>query len=169
MGVCGARRMSMNRVNKVAELLEALRQGCDTGFVVALHIRFTRPLVMYRTYPQAWCDHYDLNGLVVSDPSVRWGFCTTGAIHWDDPALDDPVGVFAAARSFGVANGVTVSVGPATSRSLAGLSRASGRFGAAEVQHMVRLVETLHLVLDGIEGEDGPELRALRALGGSAA
>ncbi|MBK5924287.1 hypothetical protein CCR90_10985 [Rhodovulum sulfidophilum] len=92
----------MNRVNKVAELLEMLQRTCDTGFVLALHVRFTRPLVLYRTYPQSWCDHYDLNGLVMLDPAVRWSFCNTGVIQWDDPSLDDPGGVVEAARAHGV-------------------------------------------------------------------
>ncbi|MBL3564259.1 autoinducer binding domain-containing protein [Rhodovulum sulfidophilum] len=155
----------MNRVNKVAELLEMLQRTCDTGFVLALHVRFTRPLVLYRTYPQSWCDHYDLNGLVMLDPAVRWSFCNTGVIQWDDPSLDDPGGVVEAARAHGVANGVSVSVGSTTSRSLGGFSRSSGRFDAADMDRLSDLVETLHLVLDGVsEDEQGPELRALRAL-----
>ena len=41
------------RVNRVAGLLDRLRAYCDTGFALAIHIRYTRPSLLYRTMPRA--------------------------------------------------------------------------------------------------------------------
>lgn len=43
---------------EIAATLDELSAICDTGFALALHIRFTRPNILYRTYPQKWLDHY---------------------------------------------------------------------------------------------------------------
>jgi LuxR family transcriptional regulator len=42
--------------------LAKLERHADAGYFVALHIRFTSPLMTFRTYDQAWTDHYTNNG-----------------------------------------------------------------------------------------------------------
>lgn len=59
------------RVTRVAGLLDRLRTYCDTGFALAIHIRYTRPSLLYRTYDQAWIDHYSEKGFMLTDPVVH--------------------------------------------------------------------------------------------------
>lgn len=154
----------MDRVNKVAELLSALDGLCDTGFALAIHIRYTRPLLLYQSYSRAWSDFYSENGLMLTDPVVRWGLENTGMVFWDDPALDDPEGVVALARQHGLHNGVTISTGPRTSRTISGHTRSGGAFTAEEIDRLRCLVETVHEVTSGLDGLDSPEMAELRAL-----
>ncbi|GAA0301375.1 autoinducer binding domain-containing protein [Rhodovulum strictum] len=154
----------MDRVRKVAELLSRMDQVCDTGFALAIHIRFTRPLLLYQSYHRAWSDFYSENGLMLTDPVVRWGLENTGVLLWDDPELDDPADVVALARKHGLRNGVTVSTGARASRTISGHTRSTGPFTADEIAHLQCLVETVHEVTEGLDALDAPEMQALRAL-----
>ncbi len=61
----------MSKVVKISDALDRIGQICDTGFALAVHIRFTRPTLLYRTYDQAWIDHYSENGMMLTDPVVN--------------------------------------------------------------------------------------------------
>lgn len=154
----------MDRVKKVAELLSALEGLCDTGFALAIRIRYTRPLLLYQSYSREWSDFYSENGLMLTDPVVRWGLENTGVVFWDDPELDDPAGVVGLARQHGLNNGVTISTGPPTSRTISGHTRSVGPFSGDEIDRLRCLVETVHEVTDGLEDLDCPDMAALRAL-----
>ncbi|TCP38741.1 autoinducer binding domain-containing protein [Rhodovulum marinum] len=154
----------MNRVRKVSELLSALGELCDTGFALAIHIRYTRPLLLYQNYSREWSDFYSENGLMLADPVVRWGLENTGVLLWDDPDLDDPAGVVELARNHGLRNGVTIATGPRTSRTITGHTRSAGAFAADEIERLRCLVETVHAVTGGLENPDSPDLAALRTL-----
>jgi len=154
----------MDRVKKVAELLSALNGLCDTGFALAIHIRYTRPLLLYQSYSREWSDFYSENGLMLTDPVVRWGLENTGVVFWDDPGLDDPAGVVAQARRHGLRNGVTIATGPMTSRTISGHTRSQGPYTPEEIDRLRCLVETVHEVTSGLDGLDSPEMAALRGL-----
>ncbi|TCO72336.1 autoinducer binding domain-containing protein [Rhodovulum euryhalinum] len=154
----------MNRVSKLAELLSALDSLSDTGFALAIHIRFTRPLLLYQSYSSEWSEIYSEKGLMLTDPVVRWGLERTGVLSWDDPGLDDPAGVVPLARQYGLRNGITISTGPVTSRTISGHTRSSGPFQPDEISRLKCLVETVHEVTEGLDALDCPEMEALRAL-----
>ncbi|HDR29833.1 autoinducer binding domain-containing protein [Rhodovulum sp.] len=154
----------MDRVNKVAELLTALDGLCDTGFSLAIRIRYTRPLLLYQSYSQAWREFYFENGLLISDPVVHWGIANTGVLMWDDPTLQDPAGVLPLAHQYGLRNGVTIATGASNSRTITGHTRSSGPFAEDEIGQLECLVETLHEVTEGLNAPDCPEVTALRAL-----
>lgn len=154
----------MDRLGKITELLEALAEICDTGFALAVRIRFATPLLLYQSYAPDWIDFYNENNLLMSDPVVRWGLENTGVIRWDDPGLDDPKGIIALAKERGLRNGVEIATGETGARTLAGCTRASGPFDAAEIAHLVSLVETVHAVTEGLDGCNTSEIQALRRL-----
>lgn len=154
----------MDRATKMAELLSALDGLCDTGFALAIHIRYTRPLLLYQSYCREWSDFYSENGLMLTDPVVRWGLENTGVVFWDDPGLEDPAGVVALARRHGLVNGVTIATGPKASRTISGHTRSQGPFSEAEIARLRCLVETVHEVTEGLNELDSPEMEALRAL-----
>ena len=157
--------VDLDRVTEVAGLLNRLRAYCDTGFALAIHIRYTRPSLLYRTYAQGWIDHYSEKGFMLSDPVVHWGLMNTGAVDWADLVAQDEAGVIADAAAHGLLNGLTHGVGPAASRTISGLTRSTGPFTAAERADLADIVAAIHTATEGIEHYDAATLEALRALG----
>lgn len=153
------------RVNRVAGLLDRLRAYCDTGFALAIHIRYTRPSLLYRTYAQGWIDHYSEKGFMLTDPVVRWGLTHVGAVDWADLAAQDEAGVIADAAAHGLFNGLTHGVGPANSRTISGLTRSTGPFNDEERAELAEIVVEIHAATEGIEHYNAETLEALRALG----
>lgn len=152
-------------VDRVANLVGRITAACDTGFALAIHIRYTRPSLLYRTYRQEWIDTYSEKGYMLFDPVVRWGLMNTGGVDWPALAGEDPEGVIADAARHGLLNGWTYATGPATSRTILGATRSGAAFSEAEKRDLAALVEEIHAVTDGIEQFDEATLEALRALG----
>ncbi|WP_176438445.1 autoinducer binding domain-containing protein [Actibacterium lipolyticum] len=148
----------------MANLLKKLAQYCDTGFALAIHIRYTRPSLLFQTYDQAWNDYYSENGLMLSDPVVRWGLQNTGYVLWDDLMDDDDAGVLAKAKSFGLNNGVTYATGPISSRTISGFTRNGPPFSKEELDAMNAIVDEVHELTQGIENFSEEEINALREI-----
>ena len=121
----------------VGKALIQLASFCDTGSALAIHIRYTRPSLLYRTYGQKWIEHYSEQGFMLSDPVVHWG----------------------------LTNGWTFSFGPATSRTIAGLTKSGAPFTDAERAKIIRIVEDIHALTEGIEAFPANTQDALRSLG----
>ncbi|MEO1952133.1 MULTISPECIES: autoinducer binding domain-containing protein [unclassified Thioclava] len=133
---------------EIASLLEDLGQTCDTGFAFALHIRFTRPNILYRTYPEPWIDEYSEKGMMMDDPVVLWGLQHVGIVRWED--LDDPKGVLKGAKSHGLYNGLTCAVLENGSRSISGFTRSSAPFSEDEAQDLLEKTRRLHNLTAGL-------------------
>jgi LuxR family transcriptional regulator len=135
----------------IAGHLHKLRSLCDRGFALAIHIRYTRPTLLYQTYDQAWSDRYSEKGYMLSDPVVGWGLGNTGWVEWASLAPQDPVGVIADAVAHGLTNGWTYSTGPSSSRTIAGLPRSGAPFSAADRAEMAQIVDSIHELTEGFE------------------
>ncbi len=68
----------MDENTKIGQLLGELDDLCPSGYAIALHIRYTTPAFLFQTYPKEWMEYYSQNGLVLHDPTVRWGLANTG-------------------------------------------------------------------------------------------
>ena len=148
----------------VAQYLSRLTALCDRGFALAIHIRYTRPTLLYQTYSRDWADHYSEKGYMLSDPVVHWGLSHTGIVQWNTLTDQDPEGVMAAAVSFGLTNGWTYATGPASTRTIAGLTRSGGPFPPEDVAEIIQIVDAIHEVTEGFDAFT-PELQnALRSL-----
>lgn len=134
----------------VAALLRELGGLCDRGFALAIHIRYTRPTLLYQTYTQEWGDYYSENGFMLVDPTVHWGLSNVGAIEWDQLVPQDSSGVIAAARTYGLINGWTYAVGPTTSRSLGSLAR-SVPFTSDSRARCCTIIDEIHTVTEGFD------------------
>jgi LuxR family transcriptional regulator len=152
-------------VDTVSDLVSQLRARCDSGFALAIHIRYTRPSLLYRTYRQEWIERYSEKGYMLVDPVVRWGLTHAGGIDWADLATEDPEGVLADARAHGLLHGWTYSTGPATSRTISGLTRTSGPFSKAEKAELAAMVDAVHAATEGMDQFDDATMEALRLLG----
>jgi LuxR family transcriptional regulator, quorum-sensing system regulator SdiA len=134
----------------IAQKLGELRGYCDTGFALAVHIRYTRPTLLYQTYEQAWADQYSEKGYMMSDPTVHWGLANVGSMEWDKLEAHDPEGVIKAAHDYGLINGWTYAVGPATSRSLASMTRTTP-FTDALRDEVRAIIDEIHDLTEGFD------------------
>jgi LuxR family transcriptional regulator, quorum-sensing system regulator SdiA len=148
----------------VAQLLGELGTVCDRGFALAVHIRYTRPTLLYQTYEQAWSDHYSEKGYMLSDPVVHWGLTNSGWVEWASLVDRDPEGVIADAVAHGLTNGWTYSVGTASSRTIAGLPRSGANFSNAERDALALIVDAIHDATEGFDAFPGDLQDRLRAL-----
>lgn len=153
-----------DKAGQISELLSQLNALCDTGFALAVHIRFTRPSLLYRTYGPDWIARYSERGYMLSDPVVHHGLAHVGTVIWADLADNDPAGVIADAVAHGLTNGWNYSTGPANSRSLCGFTKSGAAFSAADMDRGRALVDEIHALTEGIEHFTQAELDALRAI-----
>lgn len=151
-------------VAAVAINYKRLAELCDSGFAVAIHIRFTRPSLLFRTYAADWIDYYNEKSFMLVDPTVRWGLTHVGSIEWASLADDDPDGVLRAAREFGLENGWTYATGPATSRSLASMAR-STPFTDAQYDEIREIIDNIHDLTEGFDQLPAETQSAYRAIG----
>lgn len=134
----------MGRNHLIDELLEDLGRLAPKGYFVGLHIRFVSPLMTFQTYDPAWTDHYTQNAYALRDPLVAWGISRTGATRWSEINIPDPFGIMKEAKSFGLTYGVSVSCGPVTSRTVAGVARGDREFSDQEMAAISGVVVRLH-------------------------
>lgn len=133
----------------VGGILSRLRATYPQGFAIALHIRFTAPSFLFQAYDEAWIDAYSREGMVLHDPTVRWGFAQaeTATIRWPDlPRDDEGAAVMARAQEFGLVHGFTVAVITPEGRSVASFSRKDRPATAEEIIAARQDVEALHLL-----------------------
>jgi LuxR family transcriptional regulator, quorum-sensing system regulator SdiA len=159
--------MMAKETRKVAQMREILAQIgglCDTGFALAIHIRFTRSALLYRTYDPKWIEHYSEKGYFLSDPVVHWGLTNEGAVDWDALMAQDTEGVLSDARRFGLSNGWTFAVGPATSRTISGHTKSGAAFTPDARRKIEALVTQAHDLTNDIDSMDLGTVEALRAL-----
>jgi LuxR family transcriptional regulator, quorum-sensing system regulator SdiA len=150
-------------VKQVAACLDRLSVFCDTGYLLAVHIRYTRPSLMFKTYPNEWLEHYSERGFMMVDPVVGWAMAQEGTALWDDLAANDPAGVVASARAFGLSHGVSFAIGPSTSRTIGSVTR-STPFSADELDTMRGIVTEIHDVTEGVDHFPAKVQDALRDL-----
>lgn len=154
-------------VTQVKDKLKALAAISDSGYLLAVHIRLTRPTLMYTTYPQVWLEHYGGTGMMMVDPVVRWamsGNTGAGAAQWRDLANDDPSGVIASAEQHGLTNGMSFAIGPVSSRTIGSVTK-STPFSVEQVAMAEELITAIHMLTEGLDQMPTAIQDGLRALG----
>jgi LuxR family transcriptional regulator, quorum-sensing system regulator SdiA len=154
-------------VKQVKDKLKALAAICDTGYLLAVHIRYTRPTLMFTTYPQIWLEHYGEKGMMMVDPVVRWAMdeeTGAGVAQWKDLAGDDPAGVIASSAAHGLRNGMSFAIGPLSTRTIGSVTKSSS-FSEADSAAAEAIIRKIHDLTDGLEKMDQATADALRALG----
>lgn len=144
--------------------LRKLSALSPAGYFVGLHIRFAAPLISFQSYDQKWLDHYTQQAYALRDPTIAWGFNTTGACRWSDFGIPDMFGILEQARSFGLVYGVTVSCGPIGSRTIASFSRADREYESSEMEQIELVVQRLHDITEPPESLTRPQIEALNCL-----
>lgn len=133
----------MTGQTKIAPLLAELQESAPAGFALAFHIRFTTPTFLFQTYADDWISYYSENGLVMSDPTVLWGFQNEGTCRWSDLEHLDPVGVLKKSREYGLNYGLTCAMEVNGSRSIGSFARSDREFSDAEGARTTEIVAEL--------------------------
>jgi LuxR family transcriptional regulator, quorum-sensing system regulator SdiA len=156
--------MAMGQNQIIEDLLEDLGKICPGGYYLALHIRFTAPLMMFQTYNPVWTDHYSKNAYALRDPIVAWGISRTGATRWSEIDLPDPFGIMAEAAGYGLKFGVCVSCGPMTARTIASVTRSDREFTDEEIAAISGIVLHLHTETEPPDNLTPAEVEALQVI-----
>jgi LuxR family transcriptional regulator len=144
--------------------LNGLKSAARAGYAIALHVHFTTPKFLFQAYPADWTTYYTTNGLVMQDPTVRWGFENTGRIHWSELVPLDHAGVLARAAAHGMAYGFTIAADIAGSRSIASFARSDREFKGAEMDAIEAVLADLHRDTSQIERLAPETCEALRKM-----
>ncbi|WP_018302377.1 autoinducer binding domain-containing protein [Wenxinia marina] len=150
-------------LNIQAELAR-LEPYAEAGYYLALHFRFTSPLMFFQTFDQAWIRHYAEEGYVLRDPMVAWSYANSGATRWSDGEIADPYGIIDQARSFGLKHGVTISCGPVQSRTVCSVAHSNREFTDDEIAEMRTIVSDLHSLTEPKSQMTKAQIEALRLI-----
>ena len=129
---------------EITAILSKLNPLAPKGYFIGLHIRFAAPIMQFQTYPEAWTDHYTRQAYALRDPTIAWGFSTTGACRWSSLPIPDPFNILKEAANHGLTFGLTVSCGPINSRTIASFARDDREFTEDEIAEISTTVRRLH-------------------------
>ncbi|WP_282603654.1 autoinducer binding domain-containing protein [Paracoccus sp. PARArs4] len=144
--------------------LQKLGRISPAGYFVGLHIRFAAPLMQFQTYAEEWADFYSRNGYALRDPTIAWGFSTTGACRWSALPIPDPFNILQDAADHGLIFGLTVSHGPIASRTIASFARDDREFTDVEIEQVSSTVRQLHDITEPPESLTKAQKDALRCI-----
>lgn len=136
-------------MNEIQDIEDRISTLAPRGFMCGYHIRFSRPVRRVTTYATEWTQEYTRRNMIVADPSVIWGMMNDGALRWStlERHCDDPMGVMAMARGFGLAYGLSIGVGDPQSRTVCGVAHGSREFTDAEIEELLDLVRRGHEIV----------------------
>jgi LuxR family transcriptional regulator len=144
--------------------LAKLDRISQSGYFVGLHIRFAAPLMQFQTYPESWSDFYSANGYALRDPTIAWGFSTTGACRWSALPIPDPFNILREAANHGLKFGLTVAHGPISSRTISSLARSDRELTNGEIEEISATIQRLHEITEPPESLTKAQKEALRCI-----
>ncbi len=148
----------------IQDKLVALKNLAPAGYAVALHVHFTAPTFLFQTYDREWLEYYSKKGLVMTDPTVHWGFENRGAVDWADLAESDTQGVMTEAANYGLKFGMTCSFGDESRPSIGSFARGDRAFNPDEAQELGQHLADLHALTDNLKVLSPETAEALRKL-----
>jgi LuxR family transcriptional regulator len=132
------------------------------GFAIGLHLEFTTSKYIFQHYSRSWMEEYSRRGMILADPTVRWGIQNEGWVRWSELSATDTAGVLAAAAEFGLRFGVSVSVVGPASRSLASFASADREFTEAEIAAFSTSLSEMHDVTADVLPDSSDDLKIKR-------
>jgi len=148
----------------ITAALRKLDKIAASGYYIGLHIRFAAPLMQFQTYPGEWDEFYSQNGYALRDPTIAWGFSTTGACRWSALPIPDPFNILKDAAKFGLVFGLTISHGPISSRTIASFARHDRELTDVEIEQISITVRELHELTEPPENLSKAQKEALRCV-----
>ncbi|MEY3005016.1 MAG: hypothetical protein RLZZ491_2192 [Pseudomonadota bacterium] len=154
----------MSKVPVIELLLHEMALAAPAGYAVGLHIRYVSPLIMVNTYPEAWQEVYTAKVYGLRDPTLAWGLSHSGTRRWSQIGLLDPFGLLIEAAQYGLKYGMIASIGPMSSRTIAGAARSDREFNDDEIEHIYRIVQRMHDLSEPPARLSRPQADALRCI-----
>lgn len=154
----------MTGQDEIKALLVNLKKEAPAGYAVALHIKFTTPTFLFQTYTKDWLDYYSQNGLVMSDPTVLWGFENIGQAKWWDLAAQDHAGVMKKAAEYGLKYGLTCACETGSSRSIGSFAHSDHDFTEKQAAILSAKLDQLHAATADLKTLAPETAEALRML-----
>ncbi|SNT16982.1 autoinducer binding domain-containing protein [Tropicimonas sediminicola] len=154
----------MDDTREIRDILAEIQGRCNAGFAVALHVHYTTPRFLFQTYEPAWAKVYSERGLVLRDPTVRWGLENEGMIDWSALEHDDPAGVLKLAREHGIHYGFTHAIADGGSRSVGSFARKDTDFSEEDREVLSSMFLQLHRGTHVADGEEDAIAEMLRKL-----
>lgn len=153
---------------QVVASLTRMQDQSPAGFAIGLHLAFTTSKYIIQTYAKAWMEEYSRRGLLLTDPTVRWGVENLGAIRWSTLREQDEAGVIDAASEFGLKYGVSIAVERNGSRSLGSFASPTAEFSDAVIADLTAALEELHDLTQDIEAGSSTDALMQRIVGSFA-
>jgi LuxR family transcriptional regulator, quorum-sensing system regulator SdiA len=148
---------------EVVHGLVLLRGLAPAGFAVAMHLRMMTPSFLFQSYPVEWVDAYSREGLILRDPTVRWGASGGGGMRrWSDFQGEDDSDIFERAAEHGLRFGVTWSARGSALPSFGGMARGDRDFTEAEIGRIGEVLDRIHEAtasLDDLDDEVQEKVR----------
>lgn len=120
--------------------------------------------MQFQTYPEEWSEFYSANGYALRDPTIAWGFSTTGACRWSNLPVPDPFNILKDAAEHGLTFGLTVSHGPINSRTIASFARSDRETTDDEISEISTTVRRLHEITEPPASLTKAQKEALRCI-----
>ncbi|MEM1274198.1 MAG: autoinducer binding domain-containing protein [Pseudomonadota bacterium] len=136
----------MSKTPALDLLLHELSLLTPGGYAVGLHIRYVSPLIVVNTYPAKWQEVYTAKVYGLRDPTLAWGLSHIGVRRWSEIGLPDPFGILQEAAEYGLVYGMIGSVGPLSSRTIVGATRADREYAEQEMEDIYKIVQRMHEV-----------------------
>ncbi len=152
---------TIERIDTEVGKLEAL---APAGYFLALRVRGASPLMVFKTFPQAWLDTYMENGYMMRDPVTTWALTIGGTIRWSSPFLPDPFGVLRHAAEHGLTYGASIAHGPRTALTLCSICRQDRDPSQDEIAEAKEIVLRLHALTEPPASLTDAQKTVLKAL-----
>lgn len=153
--------------SEITAILDKLRQNHPSGFAIALHVTYSAPKYLFQAYDRNWIETYTKEGLVLTDPTVKWGFSNTGTIRWGDlvdPADAAGMEMMFRAAAHGLVHGFTVAHVEGGTRTIASFTRSDREVSEDEIDVGRMAVERLHALTSEKDGLSESLHESLKAL-----
>lgn len=143
-----------NATVSLVEHVNELLTNSPSGFALAFHISFTTPRLLIQKYEPEWVKYYSENGLIMSDPTVLWGFENDGVRKWSELEQIDSAGVLKLAKDYEMNFGLTCALTLNETRTIGSFARPDREFDDDEVQALQTALFEMHKLTDDAEPID---------------
>lgn len=147
----------MSRADDVIALFEGLMDLSPSGYAIGLHLSFTTSKYIFQTYSKDWMEEYSRKGLILNDPTIRWGLENEGWILWSELKKADTGGVIEAATGFGLEHGVSISVADEDARSLGSFAAKDSEFGEDAIAALTERLRKMHDLTRDVEHDSADD------------
>jgi len=147
----------------------AFSKIANAGFYIAFRLEFLLPEFEHNTLPRPWVHKYTQQGLLMSDPVLRWIYSNTGTIRWSEIPIPDTQGIFGEAAQYGLNFGAAISLrdpDDPSFRSFGNFCRSDRELDDGEIEVLLRELELLFGDLTAPDDVTEAEIEVLAAIKG---